>query len=156
MSPEHDIELDKATRTTNRRALALVGLAFLLIVGAGIGGLFYLAPADETEAAAKKVQKYFFRNGVERAQVHKCATATDEERSLQLFSCKVSSRDPLVFDVTPTPTIEGDAAYLCFDIADTEENVTLSLPPVRFFGVATREDREICALRYRETAFYQP
>jgi hypothetical protein len=156
MSSEHDIELEKATRSTKRRALALVGVAFLLIVGAGVWGLFYLAPTDKTEAAAKKVQKYYLRNGVARAQVQKCATATDQERSLQLFSCKVSSRDPVVFDVRPPPTIEADAAYLCFDIADTEENVTRTLRPVRFFGIATSEDREICVLRDRATAFYKP
>jgi hypothetical protein len=86
--------------------------------------------------------------------VHNCATATDEERSLQLFSCKVSSSDPVVFDVTPAPTIEADAAYLCFDITDTEVNV--SLPPVQFFGIGTNDDREICTLRDRATAFYNP
>jgi hypothetical protein len=60
----------------------------------------------------------------------------------------------VVFDVTPEPTIEADAAYLCFDITDTEANVTL--PPVQFFGIATRDDREICTLRDRATAFYNP
>jgi hypothetical protein len=152
MHSEHEIELKEATRTAKRRAAATVGGALLLILAVGLGALFYLAPSDNAGAATRKVQRYYVHDGVERAHVQGCSNATDYERSLQLYSCKVSSRDPKVFDVMPAPTKTADTAYLCFSVQDT--NVTL--PPVRFFGIATRSDREVCAVSDRVGAIYEP
>jgi hypothetical protein len=151
MHSEHEIELNEATRTAKRRAAVTVGGALLLILAVGVGALFYLDPTDKA-GAARKVQRYYVHEGVERAHVQGCSNATDYERSLQLYSCKVSSRGQEVFEITPAPVKRADTAYLCFFVQDT--NVTL--PPVRFFGIATRNDREVCALADRVAAIYEP
>lgn len=147
-----EIELKQATQTAKRRAIAIVGGALLLILAAGVAALFFLAPSDNAGAATRKVQRYYVREGVERAHVQKCSNATDYERSLQLYSCKVSSRDPQVFNIMPAPAKTADTAYLCFFVQDT--NVTL--PTVRFFGIAARNNHKVCALPDRAGAIYQP
>ena len=104
MHSEDEIELKGATRTAKRRAALMVGGALLLIPAVGVGAFFYLTPSDKAGAATRKVQRYYVHDGVERAHVQRCSHATDYERSLQLYSCEVSSRNPEVFDITPAPT----------------------------------------------------
>jgi hypothetical protein len=151
MDSGYEIELEQATRAAKRRAVATIGAALLLILAVGVGALFYLAPSDNADAATRKVQRYYVHAGVERAHVQKCSNATDSERSLRLYSCEVSSRDPEVFDITPEPTKAADTAYLCFAVQDM--NVTLA--PVLFFGIATRDNREVCASADRAAVIYE-
>ena len=158
MPLDHEIELEQASRRAKRQALGLVGGALLLILGGGLGGLFYLAPSDKTGTAAKKVQSYYVRNGVEHAHVHECSVATDDERSLELYSCKISSRSVEVFDTTPPPpTRTADTAYFCFWVdVDGRDPGERPLPPVQFFGVARRNDHGLCLSAEGNLRIYQP
>jgi hypothetical protein len=153
--PRQETALKQARRAARRRAVVIVGLTAAGLAAIALAFLWYLVPPDQESVAKRKVQAYFVRDGVRQAEVPGCFTSTDYERSLALFSCNVSS--PLeTLKTTPRAVRDGDSAYLCF-IVDIDETGQSSSrwPPVRFFGVATARDREICVLADSNSALLQ-
>jgi len=122
----------------------ILGVAVVGVVAIGLGILWYFSPSDQSGSAARKVQTYYIRGGVERARGLDCSSATDDERSLDLYACKISSRDPIVFDMIPPPPRNRDTAYLCFFVESDRDSRNRLQPSVTFFGVAKEDDHDVC------------
>jgi hypothetical protein len=95
----------------SRRLVIIIGVSLAIL--ASVGGVIM----HERRSIPRKVEEFYKARGSTSVDVGDCVSASDEENSiLNLYDCRVSSKESRVFDVQPRPSVRGHKARLCFEV----------------------------------------